>query len=41
VVSERYYEVQVKYIDGRKSVITGDSDDGWEVWDLIDPIIGE
>jgi len=25
----------------RKSVITGDIGDGGEVWDLIEPIIGE
>lgn len=35
------YEVQVKYIDERKSVITGGIGDGGEVWDLIEPIIGE
>lgn len=35
------YEVQIKYIDGRKSVITGDIGDGGEVWGFIQLIISE
>lgn len=35
------YEVQIKYIDGRKSALTGDVGDGGEVWDFIQPIISE
>lgn len=35
------YEVQIKYIDGRKSALSGDVGDGGEVWDFIKPIISE